>query len=293
MSLRENVEFKADDGVVLRGWLYRPDADGRRPLIAMTHGFGVHKEMGLDSYAQALCDDGNVVLAYDFRNWGESDGEPRFEMDPWAQIRDYRTALTYGSLLPFVDRERLGVWGTSYSGGHVLVVAAIDRRVRCVVSMVPTISGMTKAIRVHGAEGIKALRRRFDADREARFRGEPPEVNVQFDLESEVHNPSIDWFRTLSADQKAHWKNRLTLRSEEMRLEYEPGAYVSRISPTPLLIITATDDTNAYTDLALGAYERALEPKSVRILTGNHFSPYGENRDEAIQASRDWFARHL
>lgn len=279
---------------MLRGWLYQPAAEGTFPTIIMTHGHGVHKEMGLDSYAEVFCRESFQVIAYDNRNWGESDGLPRYEVDPQMQIRDYRDAISYALTLPQTDPGKIGIWGTSLSGGHVFVVGAIDRRVACVVSMVPTISGMTKAIRVYGAEGIKAMRARFEKDRLARFRGEPPETNVQFDLDADDSlNTSLRWFKSTTKEQRVHWDNKITLRSEEFRLEYEPGAYVKYVSPTPLLIITARDDTNAYTDLALKAYENALQPKELKILDGNHFAPYGPGFEKASAAAVSWFSKYL
>src|SRR3954451_11015916 len=122
--MREDVEFVAD-GVTLRGWLYTPDGvGGPSPTIVMAHGFSAVKEMYLDRFAEAFAAAGLAALVYDNRNFGASDGEPRQEIDPWAQVRDYRHAITYLCTVPEVDPERIGIWGSSYSGGHVLVVAA-------------------------------------------------------------------------------------------------------------------------------------------------------------------------
>jgi cephalosporin-C deacetylase-like acetyl esterase len=107
----------------------------------MAHGFSAVKEMYLDRFAEVFAAAGLNVLVFDNRCFGASDGEPRQEIDPWAQVRDYRDAITYLHTLPEVDPGRIGIWGSSYSGGHVLVVAAIDRRVKAVVSQVPLISG--------------------------------------------------------------------------------------------------------------------------------------------------------
>ena len=125
--MREDVEFPTEDGLRLRGWLYRPDeGTGPFPLIVMAHGFSATKEMHLDDFAEVFSQAGFLVLVYDNRNLGASDGEPRGEIDPWQQIRDYRTAITWASAREDVDGARIGVWGSSYSGGHVLVVAAQD-----------------------------------------------------------------------------------------------------------------------------------------------------------------------
>src|SRR5262249_29740898 len=125
---RRDVEFDAE-GTVLRGWFYPgADAAGAAATVGMAHGFSAVKEMYLDSFAEVFAAAGLNVLVYDNRNFGASDGEPRQEIDPWAQARDYRHAITYASSLPEVDAGRIGIWGSSYSGGHVLMVGAIDRR---------------------------------------------------------------------------------------------------------------------------------------------------------------------
>jgi len=144
---KQDVEFDAE-GTTLRGWMFKP-GDSRAPLAAvvMSHGYNCIKELYLDKYAEIFCQEGFVVLAYDHRNFGDSDGEPRQELDPWKQLRDYRHAITFLQTQSFVDPARIGIWGTSYAGGHVLVVAAIDKRVKCVVSQVPTISGYRGMLR--------------------------------------------------------------------------------------------------------------------------------------------------
>jgi dienelactone hydrolase len=82
-----------------------------------------------------------MALVYDHRCHGESVGLPRSHIDPWAQIHDYRHAISFAETLDMVDRDRIGVWGTSYSGGHAIVVAATDKRVEAACAQVPMISG--------------------------------------------------------------------------------------------------------------------------------------------------------
>jgi len=90
------------------------------------------------------------------------------------------------------------------------------------------------------------------------------------------------------------WRNEVTLRSAEMSREYEPGTWVARISPTPLLMIVASQDTLTPTDLALEAYNRALEPKRLIMLPGGHFDPYtGAGFEASSTVARDWFVQHL
>src|SRR5690349_19349031 len=125
---RRDVEFSGED-VTLRGWFYPAEGAGSpAPVVVMAHGFSAVKEMYLDKYAEAFSAAGLNALVFDNRNFGASDGEPRQEIDPIAQIRDYRHAITYAQSLPEVDRTKVGVWGSSFSGGHVLVLGAIDKR---------------------------------------------------------------------------------------------------------------------------------------------------------------------
>src|ERR671920_1828167 len=157
---RTDVEFNAD-GTTLRGWLYRPDGDGAAPGVVMAHGFSATKEMYLDSFAEVFAQAGLAALVFDHRNFGASDGEPRQEIDPWAQVRDYRHAITYARTREEVDGDRIGIWGSSYSGGHVLVVGAIDRRVKCVVAQVPLISGHENSRRLVRSDFIASVREAF------------------------------------------------------------------------------------------------------------------------------------
>src|SRR5262244_3315010 len=124
--MRKDIEFKTEDGITLRGWHYLPEKrTGKVPTIVMAHGFSAVKEMYLDRFAEVYAAAGMAALVFDNRNFGASDGMPRQEIDPWQQVRDYRHAITWLRRQPQIDLHRIGVWGSSYSGGHVLVVGAI------------------------------------------------------------------------------------------------------------------------------------------------------------------------
>src|SRR5881628_1995126 len=237
--MRRDIAFKTEDGVTLRGWLYLPDRTATQvPTVVMAHGFSAVKEMYLDRFAEVFAAGGLGVLVFDNRTFGASDGEPRQHIDPWQQVRDYRDAITFAETVAEVDRTRIGVWGSSYSGGHVLVIGAIDRRVRCVVSQVPLISGHRNARRLIGAENPMAPCALATPD-------------------------SWQWFTETGKTRAPAWRNEVTLQSVEMFTEYEPGAYIEWISPTPLMMVVAAGDHLTVSDEALAAYARALEPKKV------------------------------
>ncbi len=296
--MRQDIEFDAE-GVTLRGWLYVPDgATGPAPAVVMAHGYSAVKEMYLDAFAEVFAAAGLCALVFDNRNFGASDGEPRQEIDPWAQIRDYRHAITYARRRDEVDGGRIGVWGSSYSGAHVLVLGAIDRRISCVVSQVPLISGHENARRLIRSDLIAPTLGMFEADRDARYAGEPPQMLPVVAPEGEpsaLPTPdSYEWFTATGASRAPAWRNEVTLRSVEMFLEYEPGVYLPWVSPTPLLMVVAARDHLTVADAALAAYERALEPKRLELLPGPHFGAYtGAGFEQASGAARDWFMQHL
>ena len=126
--MRKDIEFKTEDGIKLRGWHYLPEKQtGKVPTIVMAHGFSAVKEMYLDRFADAFAAAGLGALVFDNRNFGASDGEPRQEIDPWQQVSDYRDAITFAETLPETDPARIGIWGSSYSGGHVMAHQAVAR----------------------------------------------------------------------------------------------------------------------------------------------------------------------
>ena len=299
--MREDIEFRTEDGVTLRGWHYAPDGvDGPAPLVVMAHGYSAVKEMYLDDFAEHFAAGGLGVLVYDNRNLGASDGTPRGEIDPWQQIRDYRTAITWAATQPWTDPERIGIWGSSYSGAHVLVVAALDRRVRCVVSQVPLVSGLANARRLIRADVFAGLRQMFDADRAARYAGkEPGTIQVVWDKEPTEAcalptEDSHDFFLGPILERATTWRNEVTLRSVEMFIEYEPGAYIADIAPTPLMMVVAAKDHLTVVDLALEYFERAREPKELLVLPGGHFEAYVRPAfDQNAPAQLRWFQQHL
>jgi fermentation-respiration switch protein FrsA (DUF1100 family) len=297
--MRKNIAIKTEDGITLRGWHYLPEqARGAVPTIVMAHGFSAVKEMYLDKFAEGFAAAGLASVVFDNRNFGASEGEPRQEIDPWRQVRDYREAITYAETLPETDRNRIGIWGSSYSGGHVLVVGAIDRRVKCVVSQVPLASGRGNIQRLVRADMIAATQAMFAEDRRNRFQGKPPAMVpvVAEDPMAPCALPTPDswkWFTETGRSRAPGWRNEVTLRTLEMLSEYEPATYIANISPTPLLMVVALQDHLAVADLALAAYERALEPKRLVTLPGGHFEAYVEAFDAASGAATEWFRSHL
>jgi len=287
----EEVEFLSEN-TCLRGRLYLPEREGPVPAVVMAPGFGGLIQHSAMHFAQAFAGAGLAALVYDNPCFGRSDGEPRQEVDPVRQRRAYRDAISYVQRRREVNADRIGVWGSSYSGGHVLEIAAYDRRIKCVVAQVPTISGSAQSIRRFSGQTRADMQKRFHADRDARQRGLEPE---RMPLVS--NNPSQPAYFNSRVAYDYYmidgFVNEITLRSVELNWENEPAVHISRISPTPLLMIVADNDEATPTELALTAYEQALQPKELVLLPGGHFSPYQEHFERTRELAAAFFRKHL
>src|SRR3954451_19138596 len=103
-------------GVAVRGALTAPEGARGLPAVVLSHGFCCVMAMDLPEIARRLAAAGYAVLRFDYRHWGESDGEPRNLLLPLRQVEDARSALTFLAGQPEADPERLGLWGTSFGG---------------------------------------------------------------------------------------------------------------------------------------------------------------------------------
>jgi fermentation-respiration switch protein FrsA (DUF1100 family) len=281
-----DVRFPAN-GLTLAGRLYLPAGDGPHPIVVLSHGFSALMAMGLADYARVFSEAGLACLAYDHRNFGDSDGAPRHEVDPWQQVADMRDAVSYARLLPHIDPERVGLWGTSFAGGHALVVSALDRRVKCVVSQVPLVAGHDTLLSWVGGANWDKMQARFAEDRDARYRGEAARVTKP----ARPGDQTSAWVSAIGAEQV--YPNEITQRSLELLDSYEPAHFIARIAPTPLLMILATEDTQTPYAGQRAAFELAGEPRAVMLLEGRHYDPYTTLFAPAANAARDWFLRYL
>lgn len=164
---REDIEFQTHDHVTLRGWLYKPvsSTSNRLPCLILSHGFSALKEMDLNTFAEYFTSKLPLsCLVYDNRGFGSSDvkeGQPRHEIIPSVQCSDISDAITYAQSRTDVDEDRIGIWGSSYSGGHVLWVGAVDRRVKAVLSQVPCVSGYDNFHRLIRPDFVAGLNKIF------------------------------------------------------------------------------------------------------------------------------------
>lgn len=299
--MRKDVAFTSK-GLTCQGWLYLPDdlqPDEKRPVVVMAHGFSGVKEMFLDRFAERFVGAGLAALVFDFRNLGESEGEPRGQVFPHEQHEDYRNAITWVSRQPSIDAERIGVWGTSYSGGHVLHLGAFDRRIKAVVAQVPAVCVWGQIVRTGGAAALHGLLSVVGADRIARYDGGKGGTLKVVGAPGEpcvLGTPdAYEFFQKTGTERAPTWQNAVTLESLERMIEYDPVGAIELVSPTPLLIIAAEQDSLISIDAVREAFGRAGEPKRLEVLACGHFDVYDSEPwfSRASDAATGWFREHL
>lgn len=296
---RTHVDFRSE-GTTIRGTLYLPGKLPPAPLpcVVFGHGWGMVAGGDLEDFAALTVARGMAALTFDYRHLGKSDGVPRQHINPWQQVEDFRSAVSFVRHRAEVDADRIGVWGSSYGGGHVLVVAATDPRVKCAVAQVPTISGWQAAKRRMSAESFAAFQAALIADRENYSLGLAPAL-----IQTVSDDPAVPAAYTDAAShaymmgQAARcpdWLNFTTLSSLELARCYEPGAYAYRISETPLLMVVADQDRVTPVDLQRDTFARVpCLIKDLLEVPGDHYSVYGEHFSTTSTAAADWFDRYL
>jgi pimeloyl-ACP methyl ester carboxylesterase len=272
-------------GVRCAGTLYLPDGVLRPPVIVMGHGFGAERSWGLPLFVERFSEAGFASFLFDYRGFGDSDGEPRRVVSPRRHIQDFETAVEHVRLFAEIDPNRLVLWGTSLGGGHALTMASRGVRCAAVIAHVPHVDAMASLtgdaigpvqLLKLSAAGVR------DAFRAATLRdpyyvaalGRPDEIAIM--------NTEDAWegFLTL-LPPGAPFDNRCAARIALTFPFYRPIRHVSKIT-VPTLLVGATQDSLIPIEAARKAV--GLIPNGQLVeLDCSHFAPY----------SGDWFNKSV
>lgn len=151
---RLDVQFPSQ-GARCSAWLYLPEGGKPAPVIVMAHGLGGTRVMRLDAFAERFCAAGYACLVFDYRHFGDSEGEPRQLLDVKKQLQDWKAAVAYARACSQVDGQRVVLWGTSFGGGHVLATAADDQNVAAVISQCPFTDGIASSLALDPLSSLK------------------------------------------------------------------------------------------------------------------------------------------
>lgn len=154
--MRRDLAFTSG-GETCAAWFFAPEgADAPWPCVVLAHGFGGVREARLDAFAERFAQAGLAALVFDYRHFGASGGQPRQLLDVGRQLDDWRAAIAFARSLEEVDADRVAAWGTSFSGGHVAMIAAEDPRLAAAVSNAPFMDGVW-ALRAAGPANLLRL----------------------------------------------------------------------------------------------------------------------------------------
>jgi hypothetical protein len=293
--------FFPSAGLKCAGDLYLPEgaqAGANLPGIVIGHGFSFVKE-GLVEQGKALAAAGFVTLAIDYRTFGRSEGEPRGQLFPLEEAEDYRNAISYLQARPEVDPDQIGIWGTSFAGGLVMYVGAVDRRVKAVVSQVPVVDGYQWQKLVASEGQFIELLKAVDEDRLRRHRGEAspriPVSGLPGDLCGMPADADAARFLGATKEILPTWEDTITLESVEKVLEWSPISFVDRIAPRPLLVVgTSGYDVIHPAWFVDQGYQRAKEPKKIVYLPYGQMDLYIEpGLSESMRHATAFFLEHL
>ncbi|MCC7076375.1 MAG: alpha/beta fold hydrolase [Acidimicrobiia bacterium] len=289
---RHDVEFHST-GEQCAAWLYRPHGVPAPPVLVMAHGFGALRTFGLEPFAEEFCSRGLAVLVFDYRTFGDSDGRPRQLVSPHRHVEDWHAAIAHVRALEDVDSTRIGLWGTSYSGGHTLVAAARDGAIRCVVSQVPFV-GVTASnmpplasfARLVPAVARDLLRaRRGGAPCEVGLIGEPGDTAL-------LTYPGWNEAYTRLVPADTQWVNATPARTVPEILAYRPARVAADVR-CPVLFLTALQDRGTPAALTQAVAVR-MRRATVRELDCDHFDVYdGPQHEEAKKLAGDFLAEHM
>ncbi|MEE2928171.1 MAG: alpha/beta fold hydrolase [Chloroflexota bacterium] len=292
--MKRAVEFYSE-GFKLVGDIYVPDglpSGEQRAAVLLCHGYTGVKDLYLPDNAKTLNDAGYVVMTFDYKGWGESEGT-RSRLAPYSRVADVQAAMTYLGIQPEADADRIGLYGTSYGGATVSWTGAVDQRAKCIVSVVGIGHGARWMSRVRRVDEWFDLQERSKEDREKRAStGESEYVD-----RSEILLPDRQSAELAAAARRNNPAavGTIPLEYVDDTIGFNPEWIVDKISPRPILFITSDNDRLVLPEESDQLYAHAGEPKKLVVLKGyGHYEVYTEPAfSEVMAATLEWYRRYL
>jgi uncharacterized protein len=289
---RTDVTFLSQ-GTRCAAWLYRPAGSAPYPCVILAHGLGATRDMQLAEYATQFVEAGLAALVFDYRHFGASDGEPRQLLDIQLELADWAAAIAYARTLDGIDPQRIALWGTSFSGGHVIVTAARDQCIAAVVAQVPFTDGTT-AIAQQGLFGTLQLLQIGFYDRLRQLLHMSPYyvkvAGVPGSLAALRTPGALEGFHKFAPQE--HWDDRIAARVLLHIGFYRPIRSAARVS-CPLLICICKEDQIISPQAALKTAALAPHAEVLRY-PGDHFNMYfNPTFEQAVAAQREFLVQNL
>jgi fermentation-respiration switch protein FrsA (DUF1100 family) len=298
---RKKVQFLSE-GYKIVGNLFKPNdfkEEGLLPAVVMAGPMTGVKEQVAGLWAEHLAKAGFITLAFDHRNFGESEGTPRQHEDPAKKIEDLKNATSFLASLPEVDESKIGACGISMGGGYVLQLAAWDRRIKAVSIVAAGLNLGDTFLELMGKETLVKHLQDLNSSRQQHYdTGEVqyiPAVATGNKPAAMMGDEPFEYYGT-SRSWSPGWVNRYTTESVENLMSFSAVQHARHVAPTPLLIIHGKNDKYCLPKFAQEVYDKAGEPKEILWIDApNHIDLYDveEYFGPAVNKTVEWFNKHL
>ncbi|MCA9927059.1 MAG: alpha/beta fold hydrolase [Anaerolineales bacterium] len=281
-------------GTRCRGDLYLPQGIVQPPVVLMAHGFAAERSFRLPAYAAEFTRQGLAVFLFDYRCFGDSDGTPRHLVDPQRHIQDWQAAIAHVRTLPQVNGRSIALWGTSFSGGHVLIAAARDQQIKAVVAQAPFIDSIS-TMRKLGLRYLLQSTPHALRDIWRMITGQKPhmvKVVAPPDEFAVMNTPeSYPGYTALIPDGST-WRNECPARILLTFALYRPQQQAARIN-CPVLLMIGEEDS-LISETAVEKTSRRIPQAELVTYPFGHFDIYlGEPFADAVDRQASFLKQHL
>lgn len=294
---REDITFESG-GLRCAGWFYRPDGPGPYPCVILAHGLGGIRSHRLDQYSQAFAAAGIAAVAFDYRYFGDSEGEPRLLVSISRQLADYEAALHWAWAHPDIDPKRVAVWGSSFSGGHVMALAAKHPQIAAAVAQCPFTDGVGDGLKMRSVWQSLRLTMAGVYDQLRGLLGLSPfyvaTVGAPGSLAALNRPGALEGYLEVAkaGGHGEEWKPQITARTLIRIPFYRPITQTEKIL-CPLLICVCEADTEVIPESAHRAAKRAPRGES-KGYPLTHFQIYlGDNFASVVGDQISFLKKHL
>lgn len=290
MTVEREVHFFVG-GSRVSALLRIPERPGPFPAVVMCAGMTLTRDVWLEPNARWLVARGIATLSFDYRGFGQSEGEPRSRLVPAMQIDDVRAALTFLETASEIDSARLGLFGVSLGASIAVATASVDERARATVAIAgpmdlgrvwrayPGFAGFEQKVRAARRKAVTA--NEYTTIKLSRLLAADPDTCAKIEADA----PSYP-----------HWKPELTFESLADLFEFVPEQRVADIAPRAVLFVAPEDDALIAGAELPSAFSKALEPKRLVVLPRTkHHEIYGAGAGfaPAMEATGAFYAEHL
>src|SRR6266436_2628395 len=292
---RITVQIPTASGDAIEAWVYMPAGNGPHPAIVMAHGIGGIKAGGLTPFAERFRDEGFVAIAFDYRNFGGSGGQPREVLSVPRQRADYSTVIGWALEQTYIDPRQIIAWGTSFAGMHIVELAVSDTRLAAAIAQAPLTDGLAAAMMSTLKNGSRilalALLDRFGS----LFGREPiyiPGHGTPGDLSIGATPDGPFGAKLMTPKDGTIWHDRVAARS---LLSFSWRRPVRRAASVrvPFLLVVPEADAIAPVPAALETARKAPGSELFRS-AGGHYDVYegGAGFADVLRTEVDFLHRH-